>query len=237
VTNDGSNTNEGWKYNFSSNQWKKISDVNAPSARSNHTAIWTSTEMIIWGGDPVSTANEVFRYNLATDSWASISNLTNAPTARHSHSAIWTGTEMIIWGGKSGSNALMNGGRYNPIADSWNLNISEVTTDGSTFRYGHSAIWTGNEMIIWGGYKPGYGFLDDFFIYNPISNSWELGYKTNNKPSRRAFHTANWINNKMLIWGGNPELTSIDCTGRFLKKSSPTHGSINSVFRYDFIKQ
>ncbi len=31
--------------------WAATSTVNAPSAREGHTAVWTGSEMIIWGGD------------------------------------------------------------------------------------------------------------------------------------------------------------------------------------------
>jgi len=53
-----------------------------PDPRSGHTAIWTGSEMIIWGGfssgsEPV-TYNDGFRYNPITDAWRPISS-ENAP--------------------------------------------------------------------------------------------------------------------------------------------------------------
>ena len=30
--------------------WTPTSTTNAPGARSNHTAVWTGSEMIVWGG-------------------------------------------------------------------------------------------------------------------------------------------------------------------------------------------
>src|SRR5882724_11166081 len=77
-----------------------------PDGRGGHTAVWTGTEMIVWGGNtnayPYSTPfNSGGRYNPATDSWTTTST-TGAPDARYSHTAIWTGSEMIIWGGSNG---------------------------------------------------------------------------------------------------------------------------------------
>src|SRR5439155_26130295 len=104
-------------YNRDTNTWTNISGINAPTARNGHTAIWTGSEMIVWGGyfnDSTSHyLNTGGRYNPATDSWAPTST-SNAPTGRNGHSAVWTGSEMIVWG--SGSNT---GGRYNPSTDSW----------------------------------------------------------------------------------------------------------------------
>ena len=34
-------------------------------------------------------------------------------------------------------------------------------------RDGHSAIWTGNEMIVWGGYSLGDDYLDTGSRFNP----------------------------------------------------------------------
>ncbi len=79
--------------------WVATSTSNAPSARFAHTAVWTGSEMIIWGGgDATNVRNTGGRYNPSTDSWLPTST-TNAPARRYGHTAVWTGTEMIVWGG------------------------------------------------------------------------------------------------------------------------------------------
>jgi len=58
---------------------------------------------------------------------------------------------MIVWGGSSNLNTgiLFNtGGRYNSTTDSWTATTS---TGAPSVRRYHSAVWTGSEMIIWGG--------------------------------------------------------------------------------------
>src|SRR5206468_1921081 len=97
--------------------WSATSIVNAPSGREAHTAVWTGTEMIIWGGRYDGTGG---RYNPATDTWASISSV-NAPQARQQHTAVWSGSEMIIWGGFNGTFLINTGGRYDPLSDTWTL--------------------------------------------------------------------------------------------------------------------
>jgi hypothetical protein len=67
--------------------------------RDQHTAVWTASEMIIWGGlDPHAFLDPGGRYDPSTDSWRATST-TNTPRARFYHTAVWTGSEMIIWGG------------------------------------------------------------------------------------------------------------------------------------------
>ena len=72
-----------------------------PVARKFHTAVWTGSEMIVWGGTNGSPLNTGGRYNPSADAWTATST-TNAPDARDSHTAVWTGSEMIVWGGTNG---------------------------------------------------------------------------------------------------------------------------------------
>src|SRR5213075_3219627 len=94
--------------------------VSAPEARYYHTAVWTGSEMIVWGGSGNISgyANTGGRYDPATDSWTATST-TNAPEARYLHTAVWTGTRMVVWGGQGDGGVLNTGGRYNPGTDSW----------------------------------------------------------------------------------------------------------------------
>ena len=42
--------NTGAKYNPNTDSWVATSAINAPSARDEHKAVWTGSEMIVWGG-------------------------------------------------------------------------------------------------------------------------------------------------------------------------------------------
>src|SRR5438552_3162268 len=93
--------------------WTATSTTSAPAGRYLHTAVWTGSEMIVWGGfNGSSFFNTGGRYNPGTDSWTATST-TSAPVARYFHTAVWTGSEMIVWGGTDGT-FLNTGGRYNP---------------------------------------------------------------------------------------------------------------------------
>jgi hypothetical protein len=177
--------------------WTATTTANAPSGRSFYTAVWTGSEMIVWGGR--GGLNTGGRYNPSTDSWTATS-LTNAPTARHSHTAVWTGNEMIVWGGSVSSSPYYSntGGRYNPSTDSW---TATSTTDAPAARANHTAVWSGSEMIVWGGDNPG-GVLNTGGRYNPSTDSW-TATSTSNAPSARNTHTAVWTGNEMIVWGGS----------------------------------
>src|SRR3989442_2332930 len=124
--------------------------TNAPDARSNHTAVWTGSEMIVWGGAGSGPTyfNTGGRYNPTTDSWTATS-LTNAPSARTQHTAVWTGSQMIVWGGGTAGSPFSNtGGRYNPSTDSW---TTTSLTNAPSARTQHTAVWTGSKIIVRGG--------------------------------------------------------------------------------------
>src|SRR6185295_6426105 len=89
--------------------WDVLDAPNPPSPRYGHTAIWTGTEMIVWGG---SAGNTGGRYDPALNIWTPTSTGPNCPSG--GNTAVWTGGEMIVWGA-----ADSIGGRYNPVTDSW----------------------------------------------------------------------------------------------------------------------
>jgi hypothetical protein len=97
--------------------WTATSTANAPTARAGHTAVWTGSEMIVWGGtsDQINFFNTGGRYNPTTDIWR-VTSATNVPAAREFQTSVWTGHKMIVWGGVGGigvNRMLLNtGGRY-----------------------------------------------------------------------------------------------------------------------------
>src|SRR5262245_2876567 len=147
----GGPSNTGGRYDPATDSWRPTSTLNAPSGRSGHTAVWTGSDMIVWGGFLPGTlpTNTGGRYDPATDSWRSTNTL-NAPSARSGHSAVWTGSDMIVWGGGSAPPVTYfnTGGGYDPVADSW---TPTSTLNAPSARSGHSAVWTGSDMIVWGG--------------------------------------------------------------------------------------
>src|ERR1051326_5438903 len=168
----------------SDDTWIAPSLTNVPAARDGHTAVWTGTEMIVWGGYNGSNLNTGGRYNPSTDSWTATSTA-NAPSPRYDHTAVWTGSEMIVWGGVVNPGGELNtGGRYNPTTDSW---IATSTTNAPSGR--GTAVWTGSQMVVWGPYGIG--------KYNPNTNSWTaIGV---------PFHpgqSAVWTGSEIIAWGG-----------------------------------
>src|SRR5262249_31371549 len=121
-----------------------------PDGRVGHTAVWTGSEMIVWGGFSNASFNSFFdtggKYDPSTDNWTATSTI-NAPAGRLDHTAVWTGSEMIVWGGMGNTDVGKSGGRYNPGTDSW---TATSTINAPSARINHTAVWTGSQMIVWG---------------------------------------------------------------------------------------
>ena len=191
--------------------WTATTTANAPVARDFHTAIWTGSELIVWGGRGVGATrlNSGGRYNPSTDRWTATST-TNVPAARAYHTAIWTGSEMIVWGGEDGNLNLVNtGSRYDPSTNTW---TATSTTNAPTARSEHTAIWTGGEMIVWGGY--GGSYSNTGRRYDPATNTWTV-MSTNSAPTARSGHAAVWTDGEMIVWGGRGVGTRLNTGGRY----------------------
>src|SRR2546429_402838 len=74
--------NTGGKYNPVTDSWTATSTADAPNARFRHTAVWTGSKMIVWGGGDDSVAlNPGARYDPGTNSWTATSTA-DTPVAR-----------------------------------------------------------------------------------------------------------------------------------------------------------
>jgi N-acetylneuraminic acid mutarotase len=229
--NNGFPVNSGGRYNPNSDSWIDTSTKDAPSARDLHTAVWTGSEMIVWGGTDESGIryfNTGAKYDPETDTWLATTT-SNAPTGRVSHVAVWRGTEMIVWGGGAFAEVFDTGGRYNPFTDSWAATSTGHPPDG---RFGPAAVWTGSEMIVWGGHFSD-GRRDRFFDtggrYNPSTDSW-TATSTTNVPSARVAHTAVWTGSEMIVWGGAANFEVFSTGGRYCAQAGGGELTLESSF-------
>lgn len=126
-------------------------------------------------------------------------DLPDAPIiARTLGAAVWSGTEMIVWSGVA----------YDPVTDSW-----PYLTDGAAFNLANgtwrviapgplsgrqhpAAVWTGTEMIVWGGFIGEDVRAYDGAAYNPTTDTWRL------LPEIPYNMTAS-INLSSMVWTGD----------------------------------
>jgi len=209
VDSSGNTVGVGGRYEPLIDDWSNMaSGPDSPSARCEHTAVWTGTEMIVFGGmtdcaSGASTVNTGARYNGAT--WTPTSAI-DAPGERSQHTAVWTGREMIVFGGLNASNnPVGNGGRYNPVTNTWR---DLAPQDAPSARAGHSAVWTGRYMLIWGGFRTA-AYATDGARYDPVTDEWTA--IAAGGPERRYLVSA-WTGSRWILYGGETSgaLTAAD---------------------------
>lgn len=150
--------------------WRQFAE--APlSPRIGHSAVWTGSELLIWGGGPPGGRPKAdgAAYAPAADRWR---RLPPAPLAsRSGHAAVWTGSEMLVWGGARPARAgrsevvLADGAAYRPATRTWRP-IPAAPLAGDT------AVWTGTELLVFGrggaGVTPRLGGA----AYDPRGGRW-----------------------------------------------------------------
>jgi hypothetical protein len=103
---------------------------------------------------------------------------------------------MVVWGGYEAK----AGGRFNPLTNHWR----PVQATPSAFnRYGHTAVWTGSKMVVFGGFTSEY--TNTGGRYDPISDSVWTPTTTVLAPFGRVNQVAIWTGTQMWIWGGYPQ--------------------------------
>ncbi len=123
----------------------------------------------------------------------------------------WTGRELVAWGGRpcregrcddETVEALADGAAYDPETDTWR----SLAPSPLSPRSGATAtIWTGQEVLVWGGRDAG-GPLADGAAYDPEADTWRpLAAAPLSARSAQAV----WSGREMLVWGG-----TVDATGR-----------------------
>ena len=95
--------------------------------------------------------------------------------------------------------------------DAW---AGTITSSAPTGRYAHTTVWTGSEMIVWGGFDGQMTFFNTGGRYIPSTDSWEATSITN-APSARGSHSAVWTGSEMIVWGGLDNGGYLDTGGRY----------------------
>lgn len=104
----------------------------------------------------------------------------------------------MVWPAGAPS-ALANGstGSSGCVDDTWTATSTAGAPNG---RYGPTAVWTGQEMIIWGGTDGSSRLFNTGGRYDPATETW-AATSTVDAPSARFFHTAVWTGTEMILWG------------------------------------
>lgn len=179
--------------------WTALPEADTtPRTRSSMT--WTGERVLIYGGQPDPGADTGLIYDPATETW---SRMAASPWgSRTGHTTVWTGAEMIVFEGAPVGQAAaisaqsIDGAAYDPVSDTWRT-IADAPVNPRT---GHTALWTGEEMLIFGGSRTFAG-LAPAAAYDPVGDTWRL---TAASPLERDFGLVLgvWTGEEAIYWTG-----------------------------------
>ena len=181
--------------------WTSMATSGAPAERSGHIAVWTGSRMLVWGGlNNDGFLDDGALYDPVANQWTALT-VPNPPEARSGATAVWTGDQLVVWGGQGAGGELDSGGQLlfvNGEPTSWQPLSLE---NAPSARSGHSAVWTGDLMLVWGGQSGG-TVLGDGAALSALSNTW-TPLSSTNAPAARTDHAAVWTGSEMLILDGS----------------------------------
>jgi N-acetylneuraminic acid mutarotase len=190
----GENSNRGSAFDPATNTWQAMPQ--APIAGRHADGVWTGTEFIVIGGtNDDGLLADGAAYNPQTRTWRTVAAM---PAPRVSASMTWTGTEVVLVGGLSynGDDRVdhRDALAYNPTTNQWRR-----LPDMEATRENHLAVWTGRQLLIWGGNTES-GVPAHGVAYTPDTNQWSPMPRSPLVGRVRA--VALWTGREMIIWGG-----------------------------------
>ncbi len=138
----------------------------APTAREQLTAVWTSTDLLVWGGwtgGPYENTGGLLDSGAGTSGTWTATAVDGAPSPRAEQVGLWTEGELVVWGG-CGSDTCADvdgdGGRFVPDAKGgkWTPITAQAALPP---RRGAAGVTTGKSIIVWGGRSDPSTLLDD----------------------------------------------------------------------------
>lgn len=169
----------------------------APIAwRDLYAAVWTGTEVIVWGGANTDgeTADGAI-YDPTTNQWSVIAPSPLSPRA--SATAVWCDGVMVVFGGATAAGELFaDAAIYSPASDEWQPTAPLHLAP----RFSARAVWTGEELLTWGGTLSA-SYAADGAAFDLGSERWQTLPEA--PIEARTDHSAVWSGDELLVWGGS----------------------------------
>jgi N-acetylneuraminic acid mutarotase len=168
-------------------------------------AVFATAVVFAWGlshPDPGFAPRPPLAVDLASELPEGWSELPAPPEVRSEAATVWTGSELLVWGGYE----FTGSGDEDPAGDGFVFH-------GATRTWGvlpHSPLagrsdaasaWTGEELLIWGGFDGGFRdvpYFDDGAAFDPVTGTWRMLPAPPIGP-RTPFSV--WTGRELIVWG------------------------------------
>lgn len=217
--------NDVWAFSLANHTWQDLSPSSgpAPSPRYTANAIFdpVQDQMIVWAGLGSSQFNDVWGFDLDSNTWSEYQPPEPRPNRRYGTAAVYDPVmkHLVTFAG------FTDQGRFQ---DTWRFDIDQVTwenvtpdVDNPPQRCLHSAAYDSrnHRFIIYGGQQS--GALDDIWAFDLTNNSWQE-LTPDDSPQGRWFPSLIYeeVGNRVILFGGD--------TGS---------GDLNDVWAFDLMSE
>jgi hypothetical protein len=192
--------------------WREVPTESSPEARRGHTAILdpVGDRMLVFGGEPASRVffNDVWEFNLKTETWRERSPSGERPVPRYGTSAIYdpVRNRMIV------SHGFSSQGRFD---DTWSFDLATHKWTDLTppepkplKRCLHDAVYdtVNDRMLLGGGCSSGFGPCpqDDIWAFDLSTQRWtQLQFEADHPgPLRNQALLFEPSGKRMVLFGG-----------------------------------
>jgi hypothetical protein len=197
-------------------EWTEV----APSPldpRAEVTAVWTGTEVILWGGfGDLGTRADGAAYDPATDTWTPIPDAPGPGVPSNPNPVVWTGAELV---------AIDLGAAWDPMSRSWR----ELPDDPVGILGGElvRAAWTGRDIVVVGTGDGVTGLEWVAAAYDPASDAWRALPEPPlaQPPDGRTFELAALADGSVVVVAGDGAVAVLGPDGEGWREGAPLASS------------
>lgn len=170
--------------------WSRLRVGLSPAAREDHT--WTvdvegSAAYLFGGRDGATVFDDLWRFDLVTDTWSQLRPPGPRPDARFGHSAVWVvGTGLVVFAGQRGADFFGDLWAYDPASGRW----ARLPERGAApaARYGSCAIVDPDGRLVISHGFTFRGRFDDTRAYDFGARRWAGAAPDGRRPGERCLH-------------------------------------------------
>ena len=176
-----------------SSRWTKL--PLPPQVRDGAAFVATKSHVLAWGGcnpateDDCAPTSDGFQFDAATRTWSA---LPPAPSSGAYWRAVWTGSEAIFF--DVATEGRLGGLAYDPASATWrSVSVAPISA-----RRPAALVWTGAEVIVWGGGRPSSDAPKQGAAYDPLADTWR---RIADAPTGLNLASGMWTGEEMLVFG------------------------------------
>lgn len=157
--------------------------------------VWTGAELIGWGGcsadvvDDCDATADGYAFDPVTGTWDA---LPEAPIKASAAVGAWTGKEAVFM--RFRDERPLDGAAYDPSGRSWHR-IPAAPIHG---EYGAAEVWTGSELIVFGGAERNEPSAANGAAYDPRTDAWRSIAEA---PIGLNATSGMWTGREVLVFG------------------------------------